>query len=169
MPRALPSSRPPGHLRQQFHPIKAPGLNPEPDSRISAGDDAGLTVAPLQRGEGPWSDTTHHLRSPRQYGYLGPRALKNQGKTMRMVRFGVYAAALCGTIMALMGPAEARHLRRDYVATAYVCGPVPPPVSLYIFPAPNWEPFFRRHFDRYGPIVACEARAETTNVISVRY
>src|SRR5690348_7547137 len=52
-----------------------------------------LDGCPLQRGEGPWSDTTHHLRSPRQYGYLGPRALKNQGKTMRMVRFGVYAAA----------------------------------------------------------------------------
>jgi hypothetical protein len=88
---------------------------------------------------------------------------------MRMVRSGVYAAALCVIIMALMGSAEARHLRRDYAATGYLCGPVPPPVSLYIFPAPNWEPFFRRHLDRHGPILACEARAETTSVISVRY
>jgi hypothetical protein len=88
---------------------------------------------------------------------------------MRMVRLGVYAAALCVTIMALMDSAEARHLRRDYAATAYVCGPVPPPASLYIFPAPNWEPFFRRGLGRHGPIVACEARVETTNVISVRY
>jgi hypothetical protein len=88
---------------------------------------------------------------------------------MRMARLGVYAAALCVTIMALMDSAEARHLRRDYAAAAYVCGPVPPPVSLYIFPAPNWEPFFRRRLDRHGPIVACEARAEATSVVSVRY
>jgi hypothetical protein len=88
---------------------------------------------------------------------------------MRMVRLGTYAVAFCAMVVASMDSAEARHLRRDYAANAYVCGPVPAPVSLYIFPAPNWEPFFRRRLDRHGPIVACEARAEATTVISVRY
>jgi hypothetical protein len=38
----------------------------------------------------------------------------------------------------------------------------------HIYPAADWEPFFRRHVYRYGPIV-CAPSIVATNAISVRY
>jgi hypothetical protein len=29
------------------------------------------------------------------------------------------------------------------------------PYSPYIYPAPNWQPFFSRHYYRYGPLLTC--------------
>ena len=69
--------------------------------------------------------------------------------------------------------AEAGHYRYSEVIPAAACGPVPPPARLYIYPAANWEPFFRRHFYRYGPLVACDlsvvGASVATPVVSVRY
>jgi hypothetical protein len=72
-----------------------------------------------------------------------------------------------GTTAAVtMNAAEARRYS-DYVVNADSCSIIPPPPTLYIYPAANWEPFFRRHVYRYGPILACAL--ETTNLVSVRY
>jgi hypothetical protein len=87
---------------------------------------------------------------------------------MRSLRASLYAIALCATSIALVNSAEARHVRSDYATIAFVCGTVPS-LRPYIFPVANWEPFFRRHVYRYGPIAACEARTEASSVISVRY
>jgi hypothetical protein len=70
--------------------------------------------------------------------------------------------------------AEARHYRHyhaysDFAVDASTCGPIPPPSSMYIYPEANWEPFFRHHVYRYGPVVACALAPVSTNVISVRY
>jgi len=66
------------------------------------------------------------------------------------------------------GSAEARHLRHVHAVTAGACSE-PGPRPLLIYPAPNWEPFFRRHVYRYGPILVCEPVLQATPVISVRY
>jgi hypothetical protein len=79
-----------------------------------------------------------------------------------------------GTIAAVtMNPAEARRYRHvvvdnDYVVSDATCS-IPPPTALYIYPTANWEPFFRRHVYRYGPILACAPSIETSNLVSVRY
>jgi hypothetical protein len=79
------------------------------------------------------------------------------------------AAAVTVSILALSTAAEARHLRYiDYQPT-YACGEIPPPARLHIYPSANWEPFFRRHVYRFGPIVACERTTAPEAVISVRY
>lgn len=81
------------------------------------------------------------------------------------------AALILGTAaIVATGPAEARHLRHAgvYAVTAGACSE-PGPRPLAIYPAPNWEPFFRRHVYRYGPILICEPVLQATNVISVRY
>jgi hypothetical protein len=63
---------------------------------------------------------------------------------------------------------------QDYVLTAPDCVPPPPPLPrwYYIYYpnyfVPNWEPFFRRHVYRYGPIVVCSAIAAPRK-ISSRY
>ena len=77
------------------------------------------------------------------------------------------------TAVAAMNSAEARRYRHvgvynDYVVSDASCSIVPPP-ALYIYPSANWEPFFRRHVYRYGPILTCAPSIETTNVVSVRY
>jgi hypothetical protein len=69
--------------------------------------------------------------------------------------------------------AEARHYRHVGIYDRYVvsdasCTP-PPPSASYIYPSPNWEPFFRRHVYRYGPILMCAPSVAMTTVISVRY
>jgi hypothetical protein len=80
-----------------------------------------------------------------------------------------------GTTAAVtMNPAEARRYRHvgvynDFVVSDASCSIVPPPPALYIYPTANWEPFFRRHVYRYGPISACAPSIETTNLVSVRY
>jgi hypothetical protein len=77
-------------------------------------------------------------------------------------------AATIATILAMSATAEARHIRYVGYEPTYACGPVPPPATLYIYPSANWEPFFRRHFYRFGPIGACE-RVAPDGPISVRY
>jgi hypothetical protein len=75
------------------------------------------------------------------------------------------------TAIAAAGSAEARHLRHAggaYAASAGACSE-PGPRLIGIYPAPNWEPFFRRHVYRYGPILICDPVLQATNVISVRY
>jgi hypothetical protein len=68
-------------------------------------------------------------------------------------------------------PSQARHVR--LIAETVVCTPVPR-VTPDIFPAPNWEPFFRHHYYRYGPTPKCipEAMSSvvvTEPVLTVRY
>jgi hypothetical protein len=82
-------------------------------------------------------------------------------------------AVLAASTIATMNFAEARHYRHlavydDYVISEGSCTPPPPP-RTYIYPTANWEPFFRHHFYRYGPILICSPSTVTTNVISVRY
>jgi hypothetical protein len=81
------------------------------------------------------------------------------------------AAVILMGVVATANVAEARHYRHlssDYVASEASCASPPPP-AMYIYPSANWEPFFRRHVYRYGPLVVCEPSIATTNVISVRY
>jgi hypothetical protein len=61
----------------------------------------------------------------------------------------------------------------DAVADTMVCTVIPqyPP---YVFPAPNWGPFFRHHYYRYGPTPTCVLTAAPVTavpgpIISVRY
>ena len=70
--------------------------------------------------------------------------------------------------------AQARHYRsvtvlEDVAPVCTVAGKVPP----YIYPAPNWGPFFRHHYYRYGPTPTCILSAApvvvSQPVISVRY
>ena len=78
---------------------------------------------------------------------------------------------LSASVIAASGPAEARHLRHSggvYAVSGDACRePGPRPTTIY--PAPNWEPFFRRHVYRYGPILICDPVLQATTVISVRY
>jgi hypothetical protein len=81
------------------------------------------------------------------------------------------AAVLIVGAVATTNCAEARHYRHfynDYVVSEGSCTAPPPPLS-YIYPAANWEPFFRRHVYRYGPILICDPSIAMKNVISVRY
>jgi hypothetical protein len=78
------------------------------------------------------------------------------------------ATAVAAVTILASAMAEARHIRYVGYEPTYACGPIPPPATLYIYPAANWEPFFRRHFYRFGPIMACEPVAPS-GPISVRY
>jgi hypothetical protein len=82
-------------------------------------------------------------------------------------------AVLVATAAVAVNAAEARHYRHaaysDYVVNASDCTIVPPSITAYIYPTANWEPFFRRHIYRYGPILACAPSSATTNLVSVRY
>ncbi|WOH53640.1 hypothetical protein [Bradyrhizobium sp. sBnM-33] len=78
---------------------------------------------------------------------------------------------VAATAVATMNSAEARRIRHfsnEYVVSAGVCG-APTSGATYIYPAPNWEPFFQRHVYRYGPILICEPTFQTTKILSVRY
>ena len=78
---------------------------------------------------------------------------------------------LAAAAIAATGSAEARHLRHAggaYVVSADTCSE-PTARLTHIYPAPNWELFFRRHVYRYGPILMCDPALQVTNVISVRY
>lgn len=83
------------------------------------------------------------------------------------------AAVSLGGVVATINVAEARHYRNvavssDYMMSEANCAPPPPPAT-YIYPAPNWGPFFHRHVYRYGPILVCDPSIAPTNIISVRY
>ena len=90
---------------------------------------------------------------------------------MRTLKLCLSTLLVLGTsAAATLNSAEARHYRHpaESVPVEAICS-LPPP-ALYIYPAPNWEPFFRRHVYRYGPVYTlCPGAVETTNVISVRY
>jgi hypothetical protein len=94
---------------------------------------------------------------------------------MQYVKMILTASVVLGTTaVATMTSAEARRYRHvvaynDYLVSEASCSIVPPSPTSYIFPAANWEPFFRRHVYRYGPILKCAPSIETTNVVSVRY
>ena len=92
---------------------------------------------------------------------------------MKRIKPILTASLILGaTAIAATGSAEARHLRHAgggaYAVNAGACSD-PAARLTYIYPAPNWEPFFRRHVYRYGPILICDPALQTTNVISVRY
>jgi hypothetical protein len=70
--------------------------------------------------------------------------------------------------------AQARHYRHaraysDFAVDVSTCGPIPAPASQVIYPEANWQPFFRHHVYRYGPVLACALAPANANVISVRY
>jgi hypothetical protein len=91
---------------------------------------------------------------------------------MQLFRVILSAAAVCAVAMSVVNSAEARAVRYAYAehpVSSALCGPLYPPSGLYIYPAANWEPFFRRHVYRFGPLVSCAPLHETTRVLSVRY
>jgi hypothetical protein len=94
---------------------------------------------------------------------------------MQNLKLILTASVVLGTTaVATMNSAEARRHRpvvvyNDYLGSGATCSIVPPSLPPYIFPAANWEPFFRRHVYRYGPILTCAPSIETTSVVSVRY
>ena len=97
-----------------------------------------------------------------------------EGTPMQNLRLILTVSAVLGTTaIATMSSAEARRYRHvgvynDYVVSDATCSIVPAPAH-YIYPAANWEPFFRRHVYRYGPILTCAPSIETTSAVSVRY
>jgi len=92
---------------------------------------------------------------------------------MKHIKRILTASLILGaTAITASSSAEARHLR--YAGSVYAVNPAacsePGPRPINIYPAPNWEPFFRRHVYRYSPILICDPVLQTTtNVISVRY
>jgi hypothetical protein len=64
---------------------------------------------------------------------------------------------------------------RDYVLTASDCAAPPPPSWRWYYTyypndsVPNWRPFFRHHYHRYGPISVCPAIATPPAIISSKY
>jgi hypothetical protein len=93
---------------------------------------------------------------------------------MQNIKLVLAVSVVLGTTaVATMSSAEARRYRHVSVSTDYLVGDAScsifPPPALYIYPAANWEPFFRRHVYRYGPILMCAPPTETTNLVSVRY
>jgi hypothetical protein len=88
---------------------------------------------------------------------------------MQSLKLVLAAACVAGAgIVATTNLAGAQ----DYVLTAPDCVPPPPPplprwyYSYYPNFIPNWEPFFRRHVYRYGPMVVCSAIATPPNISS---
>jgi hypothetical protein len=94
----------------------------------------------------------------------------------------IISVVLATAAAASIGAAEARPYRQlagDYAVSDAGCvTPLAPNTYLWanwfyspayhIYPAADWEPFFRRHVYRYGPIV-CAPSIAATPVISVRY
>jgi len=73
---------------------------------------------------------------------------------MREWKVGLILAAAILTV----APAQARHNKAVSVdevsgpsASCTVVAEYPP----YVYPAPNWEPFFRHHFYRYALVQTC--------------
>ena len=93
---------------------------------------------------------------------------------MRNLKLVLMASVVLGTTaIATMNSAEARHYRRagmynDYAVSNPSCG-ILLPTAQFIYPAADWEPFFRHRLYRYGPILTCMPSIETVSVISVRY
>jgi hypothetical protein len=89
---------------------------------------------------------------------------------MQRLKHLITAVAVVGaSVVATTNFASAQ----DYVLPGCV-PPAPSRMQLYysylrpdVGPA-NWEPFFRHHYYRYGPIVACAA-IENGPVVSAKY
>ena len=73
----------------------------------------------------------------------------------------VVVAVLGAAILAATGRAKAG----EYIP-AVECTPPPPPL-WYHYPYANWEPFFRRHMYRYGPILTCSHLVAPRPFISI--
>jgi hypothetical protein len=91
---------------------------------------------------------------------------------MQKLKLMLAAAALLGAgMIATTNFAVAQ----DSVLTAPGCvAPPAPSPRWYItyYPndfVPDWRPFFRRHYYRYGPILVCSAMAAPPAVISSKY
>lgn len=83
---------------------------------------------------------------------------------MKISKLIVTASVVIGTTVVALNSAEAR---RNTVSE-YACS-APSSQFTYIYPVADWEPFFRRRFYRYGPILICDSPSHPTTVISVRY
>jgi hypothetical protein len=93
---------------------------------------------------------------------------------MRGWKLTASVAVAAATIV--VGPAQAR---RGQIVAADVVSEQPGLCTVvtveppYIYPAPNWEPFFRRHLYRYALVPTCVpiigSVAPSRSVISVRY
>ena len=69
--------------------------------------------------------------------------------------------------VATIAPADAQMVRATEVEAPIYCQVAEP--GPYIFPAPDWRPFFRR-VKHYGPVYRyCGAAPERRAVISVKY
>jgi hypothetical protein len=78
-----------------------------------------------------------------------------------MKRTPIVGAVLGAAILAATGCAEASDSTNAVECTA------PPPPLWYHYPTANWEPFFRRHLYRYGPILACSHLVTPRPFISI--
>jgi hypothetical protein len=94
-------------------------------------------------------------------------SVKLEGVVMQTSQMVLTALLALGAAAAVTTNAAEARRYNNYIVSAADCNVVPPPPTLYIYPAANWEPFFRRHFYRYGPILACAL--DRTNLVSVRY
>ena len=93
---------------------------------------------------------------------------------MRDSRIIAFIAVTAATLV--IGPAQARHhqvIAADVVPEQAGLCTVVTMDAPYIYPAPNWEPFFRYHLYRYALVPACAPTAgwvaPPQPVISVRY
>lgn len=57
-------------------------------------------------------------------------------------------------VVLAIAPAQAGHHHVAYASDAMVCTPVGDYLPPYIFPYPNWRPFFARHM-YVSPVVRC--------------
>jgi hypothetical protein len=109
------------------------------------------------------------------YNFMASSIRQESKDLMQNLKLILTASVVLGmTAVATMNSAEARRYRHVVVDNNYLvsepsCSIVPLSLTAYIFPAANWEPFFRRHVYRYGPILTCAPSIETTNAVSVRY
>jgi hypothetical protein len=90
---------------------------------------------------------------------------------MQKLKLMLAAAAVLGAGMVATTNSAAA---QDYVPIAPDCVPPPAPsprwyYTYYPNSVPDWGPFFRRHYYRYGPISVCSAIATPPVVISSKY
>lgn len=80
--------------------------------------------------------------------------------------------ALAVTIVTLGLPPEATYARwyrtaanADLIGDTGGCRRIQP-YPPYIYPAPNWQPFFSRHYYRYGPLLTCALSLSPAALVS---
>lgn len=93
---------------------------------------------------------------------------------MKHIKLTLTATLIVGiTAVFAVNSAEARRYRHaaadyNYAISEGACA-VPSPRPTYVYPAANWEPFFRRRVYRFGPVLVCEPSFRTTTVVSARF